>query len=205
MFEVKEESGNIIIARNRWDAVVDWCIDGLKSLRIESLPEPVPAFQTAGRFIAEGIDRDGRVMWREPFKNGTTNGGLDNVLSVYLGAGTQTTIWYMGLIDNAGFSTLAAGDTMSSHAGWSESTAYTEGVRQTWPPAAVSGQAITNTTNVTFSINATVTIAGAFLVSNSTKGGSTGILWATGQFTSAQALTSGQSLKITYTCTASAS
>lgn len=202
MFEIKSNNG--LIARNRWDAIVDWCVDGLRALRIESIPEPIPAFRTAGQFFAQGIDRDGSIMWKEPFNNGTTNGGLDNVLSVYLGAGSQTVTWFMGLIDNAGFSTLAIGDTMSSHAGWTESTAYTESVRQTWSPAAVSGQSITNTTNVTFSINATVTIAGAFLVSNSTKGGTTGILWATGQFSSAQALVSGQSLKITYTCTASA-
>lgn len=203
MFE--PEVGNGLVAKSRWDAVVDWCIGGLKAIRTESIPEPVPAFRTAGRFMAQGIDVDGSILWTERFPNGTTNVGLDNVLSVYLGAGSQTLTWYMGLIDNAGFSTLAAGDTMSSHAGWAESTAYSESVRQTWTPAAVSGQTITNTTNVTFTMNATVTIAGAFIVSNNTKGGTTGILWATGQFSSAQALTSGQSLKVTYTCTASAS
>ena len=191
---------NGLITRSKWEAAVDWCLDGIN---VHSIPEP--CLRTAGRFFAEGIDVDGSIIWSQEFKNGTTNVGLDNVLSVYLGAGSQTLTWFMGLIDNAGFSTLAAGDTISSHAGWSESTVYSESVRQTWNPAAVSGQVISNTTSVNFSINGTVTIAGAFLVSNSTKGGSTGILWATGQFTSAQALISGQTLRVTYTCTASAS
>jgi hypothetical protein len=203
MFENKADNG--FVAKSHWDGVIEWCVKSLRGMKFESIPEPVPAFRTAGRFFAQGIDRDGSILWNMPFNNGTTNVGLDNVLSVYLGAGSQTATWFMGLIDNAGFSTLAVGDTMASHAGWAENTNYTESVRQTWSPAAVSGQSITNTTNVTFSINTTVTIAGAFLVSNSTKGGSTGILWATGQFSSAQVLTTGQSLKVTYTCTASAS
>jgi len=193
---------NHICLASEFEAVIDWqqAIKALARPRITK-----PSFTTAGRFVAEGLDQHGNVIWRDSFKNGTCNGGLDNMLSVYLGAGTQIVTWYMGLINNSGFSTLSAADTMSSHAGWAEThTTYDEATRPIWNPAAVSGQAITNTTSVSFTINTSITVAGAFLVSNSTKGGTTGILWATGQFTTSQSLTNGQTLRITYTCTASA-
>jgi hypothetical protein len=157
-----------------------------------------------GWFDVECINADGSVAWRERIKNGTTKVGLDDALAVQLGGGTQKTTWYLGLIDDAGFSGLAATDTMASHSGWSESTAYSESVRPTWSPGAVSGQIISNSgAPATFTANANVTIRGAFLVSNSTKGGITGTLWATGTFSVTQVLVSGQALKVTYTCTAS--
>lgn len=137
---------------------------------------------------------------RGKFKNATCLAGVNDILSVYLGAGTQKTVWYLGLIDNAGFSTLSTADTMASHGGWTESATYSEGVRQTWTPSAVSGQSITNPTAAVFSINGTVTLQGAFLVSNSTVSGTSGILWATGSFQSTQSMVNGQQLKITYTC-----
>ena len=62
-----------------------------------------------------------------------------------------------------------------------------------------------NSAVMVFTMSATVTIKGGFLISNNTKGGTTGTLFATGLFGSAQALVSGQSLKVTYTCSATGS
>ncbi len=53
-----------------------------------------------------------------------------------------------------------------------------------------------------FTIDATCTIRGAFLTSDDTKGGTTGTMWATAAFASTQALVAGQTLTVTYTCTA---
>lgn len=154
-----------------------------------------------GRFDFECRNKDGTLAWKKSIPNGTTTAGLNSNLNVYFGAGTQITTWYLGLIDNSGFSEVASGDTASSHGGWNESTAYSESVRQTWSPGAASGGVITNGTAASFTMNATATIKGAFLISNSTKGGTTGTLWATGLFDTAQTLSSGQVLKVTYTCT----
>ncbi len=51
-----------------------------------------------------------------------------------------------------------------------------------------------------FSINGTVTIAGAFLTSNNTKGGTTGILFSASDFQSPgdRAVVSGDTLNVTY-------
>lgn len=156
-----------------------------------------------GRFHCEILDVDGKtVLDQWDCENGITTAGLNDLLNVYFGAGTQKTVWYVGLIDNAGFSSLAAGDTPSSHSGWTESTAYSESVRQTWTLGSASAGVVTNATSMTFTMNATTTINGIFIISVSTKGGTTGTLWSTGSFSSTKSLVSGQALKVTYSLTA---
>lgn len=125
------------------------------------------------RFFKEG----GNLFYRSVFHNRVVNAGLDYSLSSSLAGGSQLTTWYVGLV--AGTPTFAAGDTMSSHAGWTEVTGYSESVRQTWTPGAVSSQSVNNNAaKATFSVNATITNGGAFLTSNSTKSGTTGTLFS---------------------------
>lgn len=161
-------------------------------------------FEIGGRFIAEAINPDGSVAWREELKNGITNVGLNNLLDVYLGATAKNSAWYIGLIDATGYSTLAAADTMSSHTGWAEHTSgYSQSNRPTWSPGSASSQSVTNASTVDFTVTSSITIKGMFLTTSNTKGGTTGILWCTALFTSGdQGLVNGQTLKITYTCSA---
>lgn len=156
-----------------------------------------------GRFRCECVNPDGSVAWVKEIDNGITNVGLNHVLDTEFAGGSQSSTWFLGLIDNAGFSTLAAADTMVSHAGWSESVAYSESPRPTWTVGAASGQQVTNAAVVVFTATAGVTINGIFAVDNSTKNGTSGTLWATGSFDTPQALVIGQKLNVTYTTTAS--
>jgi hypothetical protein len=55
-----------------------------------------------------------------------------------------------------------------------------------------------------FTINGTTTIGGAFMVTVSTKGGSTGILYGGAAFAADRSVISGDTLNITITCTAAA-
>jgi hypothetical protein len=160
-----------------------------------------------GRFVAQAVNPDGSVAWEEPlaFDNAPTSAGLNDILSVYLGGGTQKTAWFMGLVASAGFSAFAPGDTMASHPGWAELTGYAETARPAWTPGAAAGQAITNPTAAAFTMNGAQTIKGAFLVSDSTKAGTAGTLWATGAFAAAQVLQGGQVLRVNYTCSATGS
>lgn len=147
-----------------------------------------------------------RLIWEDRFPNGVTNGGLNDILGVQFNTVTQKTAWYFGLLDDN--PTLSAGDTMSSHAGWTEATEYDEATRQQWTPLSVASQTISNTDPATVTIDSGggLTVAGAFLTSNSTKGGTTGILWATGLFTAGdQVLADNQVFKINYQCTMTAS
>lgn len=151
-----------------------------------------------GKWVVEHV-RDGQVIGNYDFPNGITDAGMNALLNCMFDSGSQTTTWYIGLIDNASFSALAAGDLMNSHAGWIELVAYSESVRQTWTAGSASARAITNSSTVNFSINATKTVYGIFVVSDSTKSGTTGTLWSTAAFGSTVSVQSGDSLRVTYT------
>lgn len=145
--------------------------------------------------------RDGKEIGVYDVKNLVVNQGKNDILGVYFHDGTQTasSSWFMGLISLTGYSAIAAGDTAASHAGWTEFTGYSETTRQLWGQGAASSQSITNSTPATFTINASGTVKGAFIISNSTKGGTTGTLWAAALFSADVPVNNGDQLKVTYT------
>jgi hypothetical protein len=154
-----------------------------------------------GTFFAECWKADGTLRWRERAKNIIPNAVLNDILNVYFAGGSATTTFYMGIVDNAGFTTFAPGDTMASHSGWAENTNYTGGVRPTCSFGAASGQSIQNGTQVTFNMNpgSPVTIRGFFLSSSSTLGGTAGNLVATAAIsTGPQSVSNGDTVKSTY-------
>ena len=146
--------------------------------------------------------RDGKLLQTQDVPNGVTNVGKDHVLNTQFNAGTPVNPWYIGIIDNSGFSALAAADTMASHAGWNEFVTYSEATRVDWGEDAASGQAISNSSPATFNITGSGTLYGVFLNSDSAKSGTAGTLWATAAFASTIPVVNTDQLKITYTVTA---
>ena len=150
-------------------------------------------------------DPRGRVIDVDAISNLVTTAGLNKYLDATLKTGLTTPAWYLLLTD--GTPTVAAGDTMASHAGWVEVTAYSESVRQTWTPGTISAGSVDNSGSVaTFTVNAdNTTIGGAGLVDVSTKGGTTGTLLGVGAFTGGdQILDSGSTIEVTATFTQAA-
>lgn len=147
---------------------------------------------------------DGSIRWKDRIRNMVTNAALDDILDVYFHGSSQKATWYIGLIHSTNYGAgPAAGDTASSHAGWEEGTEYSESVRQEWAEGAAASQQITNATSADFSINATATMKGLFLISDATKGGTSGTLWTSVLFSGGdQAVGNGDVLKVTYTVTA---
>lgn len=164
----------------------------------------------AGLFIVECYDKFGKLKWKKTAKNGTTNQGLDYALDILFptvanGGQEKPAAWYVGLIRDDNFSTLAAGDTMASHAGWEEGDEYSETTRQEIVFDAASSQEVANTERCYFSINATETMKGAFVTNNNTKNGTAGKLFCTALFDGGdEAVVDGDILKILYTLTAAA-
>jgi len=163
--------------------------------------------KSKGQWRVVARDPSGKIVATTEWQNIVVNEGLDYLLDAGLAGGSQETTWYVGLTD--GTPTIAAGDTMSSHAGWTEVTAYTESVRQTWTPDSngVQSQSIDNVSNpAQFSINAdSTTVGGAFLSSNSTKSGTTGLLYAAGAFSGGDVtLSNGSTLDVQATFTEAA-
>ena len=151
-----------------------------------------------GLFRVEHFDKEGKLKGTYRFPNGIVDVGLNKLLDDMFDGGTQSTTWYIGLVNNAGWSAFNASDTMASHSTWVEATAYTETARPEWTAGTAAARSITNSSTVDFSINATITLKGIFIADNSTKSGTTGTLWSTASFASNVAATNGDTLKITY-------
>jgi hypothetical protein len=161
-------------------------------------------YKPKGYFTVQHLDKDGNVKATYKFPNDITNEGKNTIFDVMFHDATQiaSTSWYIGLISNSGYTALAASDTMGSHGGWTESTAYSQSTRVAWGPGAASSQATTNSSPATFDMTGTATIKGVFITSNSTKGGTSGKLWATALFSADVPVVNGDQLKITYTVSA---
>lgn len=150
-----------------------------------------------GAYTVECYDAAGNLKWSDQIKNLVVTVGKNDLLDKYFAGSAYTAAWYLGLINSGG--TYAAADTMSSHAGWTENTGYSAATRPApaWSAAASGSK---STTATAFSINASGTIGGAFLTSNSTKSGTTGILYSAGNFTGGnRTVASGDTLNVTYT------
>jgi len=156
-------------------------------------------FSLRGFFVVEHRNKSGELIGAYEMPNGIVDVGLNHILDTEFHAAAQVATWYIGLVDNAGWTAWAAADTMAAHAGWAESVAYTEANRPEWTEGAAAARAITNAVTVDFSINAIGNMKGIFIVSDNTKGGAIGILWSTAAFTSVVAVSGGDTFKITYT------
>ena len=156
-------------------------------------------------YIVECIGPDGKLKWTDEFDNLVTNEGLNDNLDKYLKGSTYTAAFYVGLTD--GTPTVNATDTMSSHAGWTEVTDYSESTREALVLGTVASQSVDNSASkASYSINATATVGGAFITTVNTKGGTTGTLYGVGAFSGGdKSVDNGDTLNVTVTCTAAAS
>jgi hypothetical protein len=150
-------------------------------------------------------DAQGNLKWEDEAPNLVVNVGLQDMNAKYFTGSSYTAAWYIGLYGAAASNSPAAGDTMSSHIGWTEVTAYSQATRPACtfgtPTTANPSVATNSASPATFSINGTTTVGGAFLTSNNTKGGSTGTLYSAADFSAPgdRAVVSGDTLSVTYT------
>ena len=87
--------------------------------------------------------------------------------------------------------------------GWQEMTSYDEANRQTLTLGTVASQSVNNSASkAVFTISATKTVAGAFVITNNTKGGTTGIIMGAAFFSTARDVLDDDTLNITVTLTA---
>jgi len=161
-----------------------------------------------GVFTVTCRDKDGNLKWEESNPNLVVNVGLQDMNTKYFTGTTYTAAWYLGLVTGpASGTTFSAGDTLASHGatgsgGWTEDTNYsgnrkacTFGTATTADPSV-----ITNALNTaSFTMNATTTIAGAFLTN--VASGTSGILFSASDFQSPgdRAVINGDVLLVTYT------
>lgn len=163
------------------------------------------AAQATGKYHVECRDKDGKLKWTAESQNLVVNAGLAYMAGTALTSVAQITTWYLGLYGAAASNTPAASDTMSSHAGWTEITPYSNSTRVTATFVTATTANPSVVTNVAspavFNINDTATVGGAFLTSGSAKSGTTGTLFSAADFGSPgdRSVVSGDTLSVTYT------
>jgi hypothetical protein len=161
-----------------------------------------------GCYEIECIGADGELKWRETIDNVVATVGKNLALDTFL-AGSAYTVTgpFMGLISSTSFTSVAAGDTMASHAGWLEAGGTNaptySGNRRTavWSAAAAGSKAVSPA--LSFAITSTGTVKGAFLCFGSgavnTKDNTGGVLWSAGTFsTGDKAVVNGDTLNVNY-------
>ena len=159
-----------------------------------------------GIFTVTCRDPQGNLKWTDSFHNLVVNQGLQDMNSKYFTGSGYTAAWYLGLVQGPGSGTaFAAGDTLASHAGWTElvpGTAYTGnrkavtfGTATTADPSVIDNSA--SPSSFAMLVNSTV-VAGAFLCS--VASGTSGVLFSAGDFTGGdKTVDSGDTLAVTYT------
>ena len=168
-----------------------------------------------GFYHVECRDADGKLKWNEEFPNLVVAIGKQLMLDTLLRtSGTYTTVGpFLGLINNS--TTFAAADTMTSKT-WTELTTYTVGgsaVRGTAVFAAASSSGLTpsnvttsTATAITYTMTGSATVYGCFLVTGtgavSTISSTAGTLYSEGNFSTAKTVTSGDTVSVTYSTTA---
>lgn len=161
-----------------------------------------------GNYIVECRGPDGNLKWRDEFPNVVATVGKNFMLDQALAGSGYTVVGpYIGLISSVSWSAVAAGDTMASHAGWTEAGAtnaptYTAPRKTaTWAAASAGTKALSST--ATFAMTGTGTVKGAFMVygtnASTAIDNTLGTLYSAGTFSNGdKGVGNGDSLYVTY-------
>ena len=150
--------------------------------------------------------RAGDLIGRDLSPNVIPTEGLNHILSVIVGGGSQVNPFYVGVFE--GNVTPGASLTHATLAATlTETTAYDETTRQAYVEGAVSGGAVDNSASrAVFTINATKTIYGGFLASSNVKGStSAGTCLAAARFSASRAVVAADELAVKYSLTLTSS
>ena len=161
--------------------------------------------RAGGIFTVRCHDKDGNMKWESKSHNLVVNVGLAYMNTTFFKGSGYTAAWYVGIYGPASSNNPSSTDTMASHAGWTEVTAYSNATR----PVATFGAATTADPSVIansaspaqFLINASANVGGAFLTSGDLPGGSSGTLFSASDFAAPgdRVVQNGDVLSVTYT------
>lgn len=162
----------------------------------------VEGLSSGGVFTVTCYDKDGHEKWVDIAPNLVVNTGLQVMNTQFFTGSAYTAAWYIGLVNGTSASTtFSGGDTLATHAGWTENTDYS-GNRKS---ASFSTATLADPSNInnsaspaSFTMSANATIAGAFLAN--VASGTSGVLFSAADFQSPgdRTVVSGDVLNITY-------
>ena len=151
--------------------------------------------------------QDMSLLWEDKIDNVVCTVGKNLMLQSSLTGSAYTVVGpYMGLISSVSYSAVAAGDTMTSHAGWKEAgstNAPTFAARGTPAFGTASAGAIALSSATSFTMTGAGTLEGAFITYGTgavtTLMDTNGVLLSAGVFTGgAQPVNSGNIVQVSY-------
>jgi len=141
---------------------------------------------------------DGEVVDESIEHNIMPQQSVDHIAGMIRGSGpSPISGWYVGLFESnyVPDSSVRAADLQTTVG---ESQAYDEANRPAWSNSYDGVGFIGNSGNpIEFTMNASKTIYGAFIASDSVKGGTAGILLSIARFSTAKTVEAGTTLRIT--------
>lgn len=163
-------------------------------------PSLAESLAIRGVFHAE-LWRDGKRIWQDTFRNTVTTEGKNAMLDKFLGLGAAYAAIALGLHTTVG----NASSTYASPSPQVESVVYSNGTRGVPSFNSASAGSKATSSNVSFSINGSATITGAFMalgaagVTTKSDTAATAILLSSGSFTGgSRAVLSGDTLTVSY-------
>ena len=145
--------------------------------------------------------RGGDLIARVAGSNIIPTEGLNHILSAVVAGGSQVLTWYMALFEgNVTPGTTMTAANFASTA--TECTAYDETTRVAYQKGTPTGGVVDNASNrALFTMNATKTVYGGALLSNSGKSSTSGILLAAARFAAPRNVVAADELSCRYTLT----
>jgi len=151
----------------------------------------------------EYFDRVNGGAWTRT-RNLITTEGLAYILNVALGSTPKPSAYYLALFSGASAPAsnwTAANFATSASEIVSTSEGYTNATRPTWTPTNTASNSIDNMTtvaSVTIATASTLNVTGAAMLTNSTRGGTTGVLVSATKYAATRTFQNGDVYEIGY-------
>ena len=148
-------------------------------------------------YHVECVGADGEVKWTETYDNLVTTVGKTDIIDKYFKGSAYSATWFLGL---KGTGSAVVGDTLPSHAGWTEATPYTGNRLAITFGTTSGGSNVATAVSYAITLAGPTTVAGAFVCSVNT--GTAGTLYSAGDYTTSRSVVSGDTLNTTLTVSA---
>lgn len=147
-------------------------------------------------YVGEIVSAEGCVLDTFSVGNLIPQQGIDYVIGALNGTGSVIPSWYMGVFKND-YTPVNNSVAASLPTTVGEHTGYSEATRPAWVPVYDNiGRLDNQATLAEFTMTQDVTLYGAFLVSESSKGGGSGTLLSIARFPSPKQIESGSVLRL---------